>query len=133
MRQIFVNLPVADVAASREFFAKLGFTFNETFSDHQTASMVVEENIVVMLLEHKRFQDFITGDIAPRETTEVITCLSAASREEVDRLVAAALAAGGSEWQPAQDHGFMYGHSFRDLDGHAWELAYMDMDAMPQG
>ena len=134
MRMIFVNLPVKDVQASRRFFAALGFSFNEQFSSDDTASVVIEENIVVMLLQEARFRDFIVGDIS--DTTkgkEVLTCLSCASREEVTALTDKALAAGGKPWKEPQDHGFMYGQSFQDPDGHVWEVMWMDPAAvMPQ-
>jgi predicted lactoylglutathione lyase len=131
MRMIFVNLPVKDVQASRKFFGALGFTFNEQFSNENTAAMVIEENIVAMLLEHARFRDFIKGDISdPAKGVEVLTCLSASSRAEVEDTIAKALAAGGKSWMPPQDHGFMYGHSFQDLDGHVWEVMWMDPAAV---
>jgi len=135
MRMIFVNLPVKDVQASRRFFAALGFTFNEQFSDETTASVVIEENIVVMLLQEARFRDFIVGDISDTSKgKEVLTCLSCSSREEVTALTEKALAAGGKPWKDPQDHGFMYGHSFQDPDGHVWEVMWMDPAAvMPQG
>ena len=133
MRMIFVNLPVKSVKASRAFFGALGFTFNEQFSNENTTAMVVEENIIVMLLEHARFQDFIKGDIADTSKgKEALICLSAGSRAEVEATKAKALAAGGSEWMPAQDHGFMYGDSFLDLDGHVWEVMWMDPAAVVQ-
>jgi predicted lactoylglutathione lyase len=131
MRMIFVNLPVKSVAASREFFGALGFTFNEQFSNENTAAMVIEENIVAMLLEHARFRDFIKGDISDTaKGVEVLTCLSAGSRAEVEDTVGKALAAGGKPWMPPQDHGFMYGSSFQDLDGHVWEVMWMDPAAV---
>ena len=134
MRMIFVNLPVKSVAASRAFFGALGFSFNEQFCSENTACMVIEENIFAMLLEHERFQDFINGDIADaHKATEVLTCLSAASRAEVDGLLSKALAAGGKPWKPVLDMGPMYGCSFQDLDGHVWELMYMDQAAMAEG
>jgi len=133
MRMIFVNLPVKDVAASRRFFGALGFGFNEQFSNDQSACMVVEENICVMLLAEARFRDFINGEISDASAaTEVLTCISASSRREVDDLLDKALAAGGKAWKPVQDHGFMYGCSFQDLDGHVWEVMWMDMAAAPQ-
>ena len=134
MRMIFLNLPVQNVKASRAFFGALGFTFNEQFSNENTTAMVVEENIIVMLLEHARFRDFITGEIAdPAKGKEVLICLSAGSRAEVDETKAKALAAGGRPWMPAQDHGFMYGDSFLDLDGHVWEVVWMDPAAVMPG
>lgn len=127
MRSIFVNLPVADVARSRAFFGALGFSFNEQFSDGSTVCLVIEENIFAMLMTHERFADFVNGAIADaHSTTEALFALSADSREEVDRLQAAALDHGGKPWKPAQDHGFMYGTSFVDPDGHVWEAVWMD-------
>lgn len=127
MRMIFVNLPVKSVADSRKFFAALGFSFNEAFSNENTACMVIEENIFTMLLEHERFKDFITGDISDAtKATEVLTCLSAASRAEVDDILKNALAAGAKPWKPVMDMGPMYGASFQDLDGHVWEVMFMD-------
>ncbi|MFF5721565.1 VOC family protein [Streptomyces buecherae] len=125
MRMAFINLPVSDVKRSVEFFGRLGFEFNAEFSDEKTSCMIVEQNIFVMLLEEGRFKDFINDDIADaKRTTEVITCLSAESKEEVDDTVARAIAAGGKPWKPALQEGPMYGGSFQDLDGHVWELMY---------
>jgi predicted lactoylglutathione lyase len=126
MRMIFVNLPVADLEASKAFFGKLGFEFNGAFTDHTAACMVVDRNIFVMLMTKDRFKDFINGEIADaRAATEVLTCLSVDSREAVDEIVATAIAAGGSAWKPSFADGPMYGGSFADLDGHVWELMYM--------
>jgi predicted lactoylglutathione lyase len=131
MRMIFVNLPVKSVEASRRFFGALGFTFNAQFSDANTASMVIEENIVAMLLEEDRFQGFITGEISDTaKGKEVLIALSCASRAEVEETQAKAIAAGARPWMPPQDHGFMYGTSFQDLDGHVWELVWMDPAAV---
>jgi len=127
MRMIFVNLPVRDLAATQRFFAALGFSFNEQFTDDTAACMVVDENIFVMLITHARFRDFITGEISDAtKATEVLTALSAGSRSEVDDMLAKALAAGAKPWKPIMDMGFMYGCSFQDLDGHVWEVVYMD-------
>ncbi|WP_029434112.1 VOC family protein [Blastococcus sp. URHD0036] len=131
MRMVFLNLPVADLAASRAFYAGLGFAFNDQFSDERTTSVVVDENIVVMLLTHDRFADFVTGPIGdPAAATTQLTCISAGSREEADELLTRALASGGKPWKPAQDHGFMYGVSFADPDGHVWEVMWMDPAAV---
>jgi predicted lactoylglutathione lyase len=130
---IFPNLPVKDVAASRAFFGALGFAFNDAFSSDDTACMLVDENIMVMLLEEPRFAEFIEGEIADPSVTEVLLGLSCDSRQDVDDHVAKALAAGGSPWKAPQDHGFMYGHSFRDPDGHAWEVMWMDPAAAAGG
>ncbi len=124
---IFVNLPVRDLVASRTFFAALGYTFNPQFSNDQGACMVVSESIFVMLLVAPFFQTFTTTPISDaRAQTEVITCLLAGSRQAVDAQVDKAIAAGGSEPMPARDLGFMYQRGFQDLDGHLWEIAWME-------
>lgn len=129
-RMIFVNLPVADVEAAKAFYVELGFKVNPLFSNEDTASIVVEDNIVLMLLAEPRFGDFIVNEIAPRDTTEVLVCFSADSREDVDALCDRALAAGAEPWKDPQDHGVMYGRSFRDLDGHVVEVMWMDVQAV---
>lgn len=127
MTMIFVNLPVKDVSKSRTFFGALGFGCNEDFSDQQTACMVVDDNIFVMLLEEARFKEFINDEISDAtRTTEVLTCLSAESRQAVDAMVARAVEAGGREWKPSFEMGPMYGGSFQDIDGHVWELMSME-------
>lgn len=131
-KQIFVNLPVKDLARGRAFFSILGFEFNPQFSNDDGACMIIGENIYAMLLVERFFQGFTSKPIADaRSSTEVLTCLSCESREEVDALVAKAVAAGARTPNPKQDHGFMYGHGFEDLDGHVWELSWMDMNALP--
>jgi uncharacterized protein len=126
-KQIFVNLPVKDLEKSKAFFTALGYTFNPQFSNEQGACMIIAENsIYAMLLTEAFFKTFTDKQIAKaHEVTEVLNCLSCESREEVDTLVAKAVAAGGKAPRAPQDHGFMYGHGFEDLDGHYWELAYM--------
>ncbi|HWI84159.1 VOC family protein [Ramlibacter sp.] len=131
-RQIYVNLPVRDLAATKAFFTALGFSFHPQFSNDQGACMVIGEHSFVMLLVEPFFQTFTKKPVADAtRSTEVLVCLSCASRAEVDQLVAKALAAGGTAPQPPLDHGFMYGHGFTDLDGHMWELTYMDPSAVP--
>jgi len=130
MRMIFVNLPVKDTEASKRFFASLGFEHNPQFSDETTTCVVIDENIYAMLMNEDRFKGFINGEIADSSTTEVLNALSCESREEVDNVREKALANGGSEWKPTLEQGPMYGASFRDPDGHVWELAYMDMAAL---
>ncbi|WP_272494201.1 VOC family protein [Stenotrophomonas mori] len=126
-RMIFVNLPVRDLEASKAFFGALGYTFNPQFSDHNAACMVVSESIFVMLLVEAFFQTFTAKPLVDaRRQTEMITCLSAESRAAVNTLMDKALAAGASEPMPARDHGFMYQRGFQDLDGHLWEIAYME-------
>ena len=130
-RQIFVNLPIKNMERSQAFFKSLGFSFNPQFTNDQGACMVITENHnYVMLLVEPFFQGFTKKPIADAtKTTEVLICLSCESRAEVDELVKKALAAGGTSPNPPQDHGFMYGHGFTDLDGHVWELMYMDPNA----
>lgn len=131
-RQIFVNLPIKDMAKSKAFFGSLGFGFNPQFTNDQGACMVVSDGIFVMLLVEPFFQTFCKKPIADAsKTVEVLVCLSCESRAEVDELVAKARAAGASVPNAPQDHGFMYGHGFEDLDGHVWELSYVDMSAVP--
>ncbi|GAA1459629.1 VOC family protein [Williamsia maris] len=130
-RMLFVNLPVADVAASRTFFTGLGLTVNEAFSDENTVSLVLNDQCTIMLLNTPRFIDFIVGDICDTASAhEVLLAISADRRDEVDELTDTALAAGGSVWKDPQDHGFMYGRSFRDIDGHVWEVVWMDPSAI---
>ncbi|MEV4948529.1 VOC family protein [Streptomyces sp. NPDC053755] len=128
-RMIFVNLPVKDLATSKSFWSKLGYSFNPQFSDENTACLVISDTIFAMLMTEPRFKDFTAPgkEVADAsKTSEVLLALSAESREEVDRLADTALASGGSPAAEAQDHGFMYGRSFTDPDGHHWELAWMD-------
>ncbi|MGW2785741.1 VOC family protein [Streptomyces populi] len=130
-QMIFVNLPVSDVAASREFFTELGYTINPQFSTDDCACVVISDTIVAMLLSRQRYADFTKKEIADAtRTSEVLLCLSAESREKVDELVDAAIAAGGSGTGEAQDQGFMYGRAFDDLDGHTWEVMWMDPAAV---
>ncbi len=130
-RMIFVNLPVADLPASRAFYTGLGFGVNEMFSDDTAVSVVLSDTIVVMLLTRERFGDFVTGPVGdPRVATSSITCISAESPAEVDDLVRRALTSGGGEWLPKMADGPMYGHSFTDPDGHVWEVLHMDLSAM---
>ena len=127
MRMIFVNLPVADLDRAKAFYGGLGFGFNEQFSDENTASVVISEQIVAMLLTRDRFADFVPGAVGdPATATTQLNALSVESREEADQMLSRALASGGKPWQPAQDHGFMYGTSFTDPDGHVWETVWMD-------
>jgi predicted lactoylglutathione lyase len=127
MRMIFVNLPVKDLEASKGFFGELGFEFNPEFTGDDAACMIVDENIFVMLLTEERFRDFINDEVADTtQATEVLNCLSAESRQEVDELVEKAIAAGGKPWKPNMDEGPMYGGSFQDLDGHVWEVLHME-------
>jgi predicted lactoylglutathione lyase len=133
-RMIFINLPVRDLPATREFFATLGFSFDENFSDENAAAMTVSDMATVMLLTRERFADFTKKPVADaRETTEAIFAISADTRDEVDTFADAALAAGGTSANDPQDYGFMYGRSFQDLDGHIWEVVWMSQEAVEAG
>ncbi|SEA10950.1 VOC family protein [Microbulbifer marinus] len=127
-RKMFVNLPVADLGKSIEFFSRLGFEFNPKFTDDTATCMIVGESNFVMLLTREKFLSFTPGlEICDtNKSTEVLVCLSAESRAEVDGLLDKAVAAGGSSFREPEDYGFMYGRSFRDLDGHIWEIMWMD-------
>jgi predicted lactoylglutathione lyase len=124
---IFVNIPVADLEAAKAFFGKLGFGFNAQFTDDTTACMVIDETIFFMLLTKPKFAEFTTLPIADaRLGTQALYGLSRDSRAAVDEIAEAALAAGGTEPRPLQDHGFMYSRAIADLDGHIWEFIWMD-------
>src|SRR4051812_10458567 len=124
--QIFVNLPVKDLKRSVDFFTQLGYTFNPQFTNENATCMILGENLFAMLLVEKFFSGFTTKAICDTtKATETLNCLSCESREQVDALVAKAVANGGTAPRPVQDHGFMYAHGYEDLDGHTWELVYM--------
>ena len=129
--QIFVNLPVKDLNKSVEFFTKLGYTFNAQFTNEDATSMIISEDIYVMLLVEKFFQTFTKKTIADAfKTTEALIALSFESREAVDEIVRKAVAAGATTPNEPYDQGFMYSHGFQDLDGHLWEVFYMDPSAV---
>ena len=129
--KIFVNLPVKDLNRSVEFFTKLGYKFNPQFTDEKATCMIIGDDIFVMLLVEEFFKTFIKKEIADTaKTTESIICLSADSREKVDEMVNKAVGAGGTIYKEPQDNGFMYGHAYQDLDGHLWEIMWMDPSAI---
>lgn len=131
-KQIFVNIAVNDLPASRAFFEKLGLGFNPQFSNDMGACLVISDNIFAMLLTRDFFKTFTDKTLIDAHTSvQALLCLSCDSRAEVDALVAKAVAAGGKALRAPQDHGFMYSHSFEDLDGHVWELVHMDAAAVP--
>jgi uncharacterized protein len=131
--KIFVNLPVKNLDASIAFFTQLGYTFNPQFTNEKATCMIISDDIYVMLLVEEFFQSFIPTQIADTSTTtESIICLSADSKQQVDEMISKAVAAGATTYRDPQDHGFMYGHSYRDLDGHLWEIMWMDVNAVPQ-
>lgn len=132
--KIFVNLPVKNLNKSIEFFTKLGFTFNPQFTDETATCMIISDNIFVMLLTEEKFKGFTKKELAvATKITEVLIALDAESKEKVDEMIRNAVKAGGSIYIEPQDHGWMYSHSFADLDGHQWEFFYMNESAIPQG
>jgi predicted lactoylglutathione lyase len=129
--KIFVNLPVADLKKSMGFFRALGFDFNPQFTDDNAACMVVSDDIYVMLLTQAYFRTFTPKPLSDaRKSTEVLVALSRDSRAAVDDMVGKAVASGGSTYNDAKDHGFMYQHGFQDPDGHIWEIFWMDEAAV---
>jgi predicted lactoylglutathione lyase len=130
-RLIFLNLPVADLARATAFYQAIGAVKNDQFSDHTASCMVLSETIHVMLMTHDKFRQFTPKKIADAKTSnQVLFCLSADSRDEVDAIVGEAGIAGGNvDPSPIDDFGFMYGRSFEDLDGHMWGVNWMDVEA----
>jgi len=130
--KIFINLPVKDLDRSVGFFRNLGFTFNPQFTDEKGANMIVSENIFLMLLTENYFKTFTNTELCDaHRATEVLIAIDAQSKEEVEQLVKKAEALGGKLYAKPQDHGWMYQHSFADLDGHRWEIVYMDESQLP--
>jgi predicted lactoylglutathione lyase len=134
-RQFFITLPVADVEAAAAFFTSLGFEFDPQFAAPDAACMTINESTSVMLATRSRVAELTDGVpvIDPRTGFGALYAFSADSREHVDALVAAAVAAGGTAHGEATDHGFMYDHGFRDLDGHGWGVLWMDPKAAAEG
>ena len=129
--KLFVNLPVASLQRSIDFFETLGFTFNPQFTDATGTCMLVGEDAYFMLLDQERFTGFSKRPMGdPRRETNALLAISVDSRDAVDEMVNKALAAGGSHAVAPQDHGFMYGSSFYDPDGHHWEVFWMDPNAV---
>lgn len=126
-KHMYINLPVKHVNESRAFFEQLGFDFHQQFTNDQAACLIINDTITVMLLSLKHFQSISEKQVVDaRQASEVIISLQVDTKEEVDELVEQAIAAGGSPFKEKQDHDFMYGWSFQDLDGHLWEIFYMD-------
>lgn len=132
--QIFVNLPVKDLGKSMSFFKTLGYSFNQQFTDETAACMVISETIYAMLLTRSKFKEFAPKEICDAtKSTEVLIALSCDSRAHVENLIQKAFDAGGTRYTKPKDYGFMYQDSFQDLDGHVWELIYIDPQAVKQG
>lgn len=130
--KIFINLPVKDLNKSVSFFTKLGYSFNPQFTDENATCMIISDNIFAMLLTETYFKTFTKKTVCDAKiSTEVLIALDTNSREEVQQMVAKAKALGATIYSEPQDHGWMYQHSFADLDGHQWEFAYMDESQYP--
>jgi len=129
--KIFVNLPVKDLNRAVEFFTKLGFKFNPQFTDKNATCMIISEDIFVMLLVEEFFKTFTKKEICnTSKNIEAIIALSAESRENVDEMINKAIEAGGIEPRKPQDHGWMYDRAFEDIDGHQWEITYMNESSL---
>lgn len=132
-KNIFINLSVKEVDKSTNFFREIGFEFNQQFSDESTSCMIISENIFAMIMSEGKFMGFSKKEIVDTTTSaEIILSFSAESREQVDEIVNKALASGGKSFSEPLDHGFMYIWGFQDLDGHLWEVAYLDESALNQ-
>ena len=129
---IFINVPIRDLAASMAYYKALGFDHNPQFTDETAASIVISDTIYLMVLTHEKFKQFSPLPIPdPKEQTQALYALSRESREAVDEIADAGIAAGGTEIRDPQDHGFMYARAVADIDGHVWEYVYMDMSQFP--
>jgi uncharacterized protein len=131
--KVFINLPVKNLDKSRNFFEGLGYKFNPQFTDEKAACMIISDTIHAMLLKEDYFQTFTKKEVSDaRKNTEVLIALDAASKEEVQEIISKAKELGATIYSDAADHGWMYQHSFADLDGHQWEFAYLDETQLPK-
>ena len=130
--KIFLNIAIKDLNRSIAFFTELGFSFNEKFTNDKGTCMIVGENINVMLLVEEFYQTFTKKQICDTKTTsEVLIAISVDSREQVDEIMQKAVKAGGTDYNQANDYGWMYQKTFLDIDGHHWEVFYMDENNIP--
>ena len=133
VKSIYVNLPIKNLEKTREFWTKLGFSFNEEFSDDKALCLVLNEGLIYsMLISHEFFSTFTNRSIADASTTQVLVAIEVESRELVDQLVKNAFLNGASRYKESADHGWMYYDSFADLDGHQWEIMFTDPSQLPQ-
>ena len=132
--KIFVNLPVKDLNKTIKFFTKLGFKFNPQFTDENATCMIIGKDSFAMLLVEKFFKTFIPNKniCYAKKSTEVLVAISVESRAKVDEMAQKAAEAGGKEYRKVQDYGWMYGRAFEDINGHIWEIFYMNEKAMPE-
>ncbi len=133
VKSIFVNLPIKDLERTRDFWTKLGFSFNEQFSDDRALCLVLNDGLIYsMLITHEMFSTFTNRPIADNSTTQVLTAIEVDSREMVDKIVKLALENGATRYRESVDHGWMYYDTFADLDGHQWEVMFTDLTKMQQ-
>ncbi len=133
VKSIFVNLPVKDIQKTRDFWTKLGFSFNEQFSDDKAVCLILNDpTIFSMLLSHEFFETFTNRPISDGKSTQVLIAIEVESREKVDEVIKLALENGGTRYRDSADHGWMYYDSFADIDGHQWEVIYSDPTQIPQ-
>ena len=132
-KSIYINLPIKDLNKTKDFWTKLGFSFNEQFSDDKALCLVLSEGLMYsMLVTHELFSTFTNRPIADGTTTQVLTAIEVDRREQVDAIIRLALENGGTRYRESADHGWMYYDSFADLDGHQWEILFMDPNKTPQ-
>lgn len=131
INQIYVNLPVKDVEKTREFWTKIGFSINEQITDEKAVCVMMNDNIQIMFLQEEYFQTFSERPVPKGDTTQVLVAIGLDSREEVDRVVNAAVANGAYQHEEAQDHGWMYQNSFWDINGHGWNVIFADPSQLP--
>jgi uncharacterized protein len=133
VKSIFVNLPIKDLQKTRDFWTKLGFSFNEHFSDEKALCLVLNDGMMYsMLITHEMFSTFTNRPIADGSTTQVLTAIEVDSKEQVDTIVNLAFENGATRYRESADHGWMYYDSFADLDGHQWEIMYINPTQTPQ-
>ena len=132
IQTIWVNLPIKDIQKTRDFWTKLGFAFNENFSDEKALCLILkEDSIYAMMITHEFFSTFTNRPIADGTTTQVLNAIQVESKEAVDSVVSTALANGGTRYKESQDHEWMYYDTFADIDGHQWEIMYADYSKIP--
>lgn len=133
VKSIYVNLPIKDINKTRDFWTKLGFSFNPQFSDEKALCLVLNEGLIyAMLLTNDFFSTFTNRPISDNSTTQVLNAIEVESREKVDEIVKIALENGGTRYRESADHGWMYYDSFADLDGHQWEVMFTDINQLPK-
>lgn len=133
VKSIYVNLPIKDINKTKDFWTKLGFSFNPQFSDEKALCLVLNEGLIyAMLLRQEFFSTFTNRPISDNSTTQVLNAIEVDSREKVDEIVKIALENGGTRYRESADHGWMYYDSFADLDGHQWEVMFTDINQLPK-